>query len=313
MPRQVTIVVIAGGSRPDLTECLLSLREVRYGNAAALVVDNSLSGLGEELRTAFPEVDLARGGALLTFAQAANFGLARAFSTGCEVALLLNDDTTVHQRAPGALEEAEREGGPGLYAPEIWPYEPRSERERFAFDWGKRLVVRRPAEMSGKLTPLDYAEASALLVSREVFEKLGGFDEDFGFYFEDADFSVRAHEAGFPVMEVAGARVWHKGSLSAGRGLSPFKAYFRARNAPKFAFKHRDRAHVGANLAYHAADFLIPQALRALPGVLVGRRRSAGILAALASGTLDSMTGRLRHRRRDPGEEDSLPGREAGC
>ena len=114
------------------------------------------------------------------------------------------------------------------------------------------------AGSNGQDVDIDYAEGSAALVSAAAYEKLGGFDEDLGFYYEDADFSVRARAAGLPVKEVAGARVWHKGSVSAGRGLSPFKAYWRARNTMKFAFKHRSHSHVAVNAVYHFAGFVAP-------------------------------------------------------
>ena len=300
-----TNLVIAGGSRLDLFECLLSLAETRHNASSILVLDNSAAGLKDDISVAFGSVDLLRPEAPVSFAGAANIGIRHAISSGARRVFLLNDDVTVHPETLSLLAEAERETGPGLYAPQIWPYRHQEPRMRYRFDWRKRLLVREPAQQTGVLTALDYAEASAVLISAEVFEAVGGFDEDFGFYFEDADFSVRAKEAGFPVVEVPGARVWHKVSASAGKGLSPFKAYYRARNTLKFALKHRRLSSPARNALYHVAGFLAPEALRALVKTAAGSRRDRRVLAALVRGTWDFCTGNGRPLRRAPLPEPS--------
>ncbi len=301
----VTNLVIAGGSRLDLFECLLSLAETRYKPSLILVLDNSAAGLKDDICAAFDFVEVLRPGMPVSFATAANIGIRHAISSGAGRVFLLNDDVTVHPETLSLLVEAERETGPGLYAPQIWPYRHREPRMRYRFDWRKRLLVREPARQTGEPTALDYAEASAVLISAEAFESIGGFDEDFGFYFEDADFSVRVKEAGFPVIEVPGARVWHKVSASAGKGLSPFKAYYRARNTLKFALKHRRLSSPARNVLYHVAGFLAPQVLRALAKTAVGSRRDRRVLAALVRGTWDFCTGNGRPLRRAPLPEPS--------
>lgn len=296
----VANLIVAGGSKPDLFECLLSLGETTHPHTSTIVVDNSLDGLGAGLAEAFPHVEILRPNRPLAFARVANHGLRHAISSGAQLVFLLNDDVTVHPEAVGMLVEAERASGPGLYAPEIWPYEHGAPRVRYRFDWSRRLLVREVAESAGPFVDLDYAEASAVMISAAVFEKIGGFDEQFGFYFEDADLSLRARDAGFPVREVAGARAWHKVSRTAGRGLSPFKAYYRARNAMKFALKHRRRSAPAANALYHLGGFLLPEALKALAKTAAGSRRSASVLAALTSGTWDFCTGNKRPFRPGP-------------
>lgn len=283
-------VIIAGGSTPDLFECLLSLYESTYAPCQTLVVDNSPDGLSDEFAQAFPDEHVARPRKSLTFAQAVNFGFRHALERGARLGFLLNDDVTVHPKTLSMLAEAEERRGPGVYAPEVWPYESGAPRMRFRIDWAKRLVVTEVAA-ANPTGEIDYAEGSAVLISAEVFERLGGFDEGLGFYYEDADFSIRAKDAGFPVVEIPGARVWHKGSVSAGKGLSPFKAYWRARNALKFAAKHRSRAHLRANALYHFSEFVIPEALHAACRALHGSRRDTKVLAAIMRGTVDWLLG----------------------
>ncbi|MHC4714293.1 MAG: glycosyltransferase family 2 protein [Planctomycetota bacterium] len=258
--------------------------------------------LESEIALRFPGVEVVRPPAPLTFAAAANCGLWYAFQDGAEIALLLNDDVTVHADALATLAAAEGKKGPGLFAPEIYPYYGNGERRRFRLDWKKRLIVSEPASgasnggnggapgapvfLRGRgnggngndaktngLHPIDYAEGSAVLISREVFRKTRGFDEDFG------------------LLEVPGAKIWHKGGATAGNGLSPFKAYWRARNAMKFARKHRKHSRPALNAAYHFGGFVIPEAAKAAAGMATGRLKNARVLAALARGTWDTIAG----------------------
>ncbi len=62
----------------------------------------------------------------------------------------------------------------------------------------------------------DYGTGCALLVPREVFEKVGLFDERYFAYYEDLDFSFRVKEAGFRMILVPEARLWHKVARTSG-------------------------------------------------------------------------------------------------
>jgi GT2 family glycosyltransferase len=73
-----------------------------------------------------------------------------------------------------------------------------------------------------------------MLIRRSVFEAAGLFDEAYFFSFEDVEFSLRARAAGFQVLCVPEARVWHEGGRSIGR-RSPRRIYFATRNHLRLA------------------------------------------------------------------------------
>ena len=85
-----------------------------------------------------------------------------------------------------------------IIAPGIWEW----IRNR------KRLVE------DGHVREVQFAEGSCLLVDREVFEELGGFDSRYRFHSEDADFSLRVRKAGWKILHVPAARVLHAGGQS---------------------------------------------------------------------------------------------------
>ena len=70
---------------------------------------------------------------------------------------------------------------------------------------------------------------AAALIRRDVFEALGGFDEDYFCYVEDVDLAYRARLAGHICVQVRDARVSHMGYASSGR-RSAFATYHGARN-----------------------------------------------------------------------------------
>ena len=70
---------------------------------------------------------------------------------------------------------------------------------------------------------------AAFMIRRDVFERLGGFDERFFMNFEDVDLSYRARLLGFRVWYAASAIVRHAGSGSLGT-MSAAAVYYGQRN-----------------------------------------------------------------------------------
>jgi N-acetylglucosaminyl-diphospho-decaprenol L-rhamnosyltransferase len=72
--------------------------------------------------------------------------------------------------------------------------------------------------------------AAAALYRRDLFEAAGGFAESFFCYLEDVDLGFRLNLSGYEAIQVAGARVRHVGSATAGVA-SRFSLYQIVRNS----------------------------------------------------------------------------------
>ena len=59
-------------------------------------------------------------------------------------------------------------------------------------------------------TKVDHVSGSLLFISREQYEALGGFDEQFFLYFEETDLQFRAREMGVPSYHIPAARYFHE-------------------------------------------------------------------------------------------------------
>jgi N-acetylglucosaminyl-diphospho-decaprenol L-rhamnosyltransferase len=63
--------------------------------------------------------------------------------------------------------------------------------------------------------PVDWVPGAFALVRRDLFERLGGFDERFFLYYEEVDLCRRIHAAGYRVQYWPELRVQHIGGVSA--------------------------------------------------------------------------------------------------
>lgn len=77
----------------------------------------------------------------------------------------------------------------------------------------------------------------AVVYPKTLFEKLGGFDEQFFLIFEDIDLSLRAWHSGAKTIFVPKAVVQHKGSATIG-GASKVGLYYSYRNSFWFKLKN---------------------------------------------------------------------------
>jgi len=74
---------------------------------------------------------------------------------------------------------------------------------------------------------VDYCSGACLLIPRNVFQELGGFDEIYApAYYEETDFCFRLRERGYKVMYQPLARIIHYGSVTAGQDpAGPLRKY----------------------------------------------------------------------------------------
>ena len=236
----VYIVVLNWNSWKDTVSCIDSLKKITYGNYKILIVDNgSVDGSEEILKERFPELTLIQTGRNLGFAGGVNVGIKCALKEGADYILLLNNDTVV---APDFLDElvkvAERDERAGILCSKIYFY---SEPDRIwyagasFYSWIGFTVLRGCRRKdTGQFDTIEETEPTgcAMLLKRELCEKIGFFNEDYFCYYEDLEFGMRARRAGFKTLYVPSSKLWHKVGETTKGSLAML--YYMMRNSLDF-------------------------------------------------------------------------------
>lgn len=274
---RVGIIVLNWNGLEDTRACLLSLRALEGPPPQIYVVDNgSTDGSVEALFREYGEaITILANRRNLLWAGGNNVGIVRALADGCTHLLLLNNDTLVDQRLLTALLAAQEETGPGLFCPKIY-YARQPDLLWYA---GGRLSLGRARFAHRGIRDVDHgqydrleetgwATGCALFAPRQVWERVGLLDESFELYSEDVDYSLRARAAGYPVVFVPQAKVWHKVSASLGGNLSRRKLTRKWASLKRLLRKHQPNT---LRRCWALTDFLLTEPPRVLLAGLRGK------------------------------------------
>jgi hypothetical protein len=215
---QCTVVVLNWNGRQHLPACLQSLRNQRFRDFEIVLVDNgSTDGSADWVRNAFPEIELLRLPHNLGFAAANNRAIKNCRTPW--IALLNNDTEADAQWLQVLMDATDEHRGADFFASEIRLFDRRdlldSAGDGFPIAGAAFKIGHcRPAIQYHQPKPVFGASAAAALYRTSMLRKLGGFDEDFFYIYEDADLNLRAQLAGHCCLYVPGAVVYHKVNAS---------------------------------------------------------------------------------------------------
>jgi GT2 family glycosyltransferase len=229
----VTVVIVSYNTCDVLRRCLDYLREVKARCAIdVIVVDNqSKDGSVAMMESSYPEVRLIKSPQNGGFARAVNQGLTLSKT---RYSLLLNSDAFLTAEALGALVRfMDAHPDVGVCGPQLlyedgsWQHShgpvpsPRAAllsalgvsslkvlAERVAWSVARGLL--RPREV-------EYICGACMLIRNRTIGDIGGLDETFFMYVEDAEFCDRARRRDWKVCYVPQSRVVHIRGESATR------------------------------------------------------------------------------------------------
>ncbi|MDP1721735.1 MAG: glycosyltransferase family 2 protein [Candidatus Gottesmanbacteria bacterium] len=258
----VAIILVNWNGKKDTLECLASLRQVKSQKSPpkvdqplaekvkVIVVDNgSTDGSVEAIRNNFPDVEVIETGRNLGFSGGNNAGIRRAREQGADFVWLLNNDTVVDKNALTTLIDACRDSRVGIAGSKIYFASGREyHKERYQetelgkviwyaggfIDWENMYASHRGVDevdkgQYDKTEETLFVTGCSMMVRKEVFEKIGLFDEKFFAYLEDLDYCLRAKRAGYKLLYAPQSVVWHKNAGSSGVG-SETHQYYMTRN-----------------------------------------------------------------------------------
>jgi GT2 family glycosyltransferase len=269
----VSVLIVNYRTYPELASCLDSLQRFLADDLEAIVVDHaSAPAAAAHLVSSFPWMRLIEVGANPGFAAGVNRAAREARG---RYLLLLNPDCIVDgdvahamaawldahpavavsgplvREADGSVQASARRfpnlttglAGRTAWLSRVWPTNRWTRRNLVA-----REVLRDPIEV-------DWVSGACMMIERNAFESVGGMDEQFFLYWEDADLCFRLKRAGWLTVYNPVGGITHLTSRSSSLARKQSLIAFH-RSAYRYFRKH------GGRLARAAAPlvFLVLQA-----------------------------------------------------
>jgi GT2 family glycosyltransferase len=291
----VSVVIVSYRAHAELENCLASLERFLGDDLEVIVVDHASEPPAmERLVRRFPWIQLIAVGDNPGFSAGVNRGarLARGryllllnpdCSVDGDVARTLADWLDAHldfgvagpfvRYADGSLQPSARRfpdvttalAGRTSWLTRVWPGNRWSARN---------LVVREPRN---EPVEVDWVSGACLMVKRSAFESVGGMDEQFFLYWEDADLCYRLRRAGWRTVYNPSAGVTHLTGRSTAQARRKALVAFH-RSAFRYFRKHGGRVALllspGVFLALQARLFVKLALLRRREGPVAHKAAS---------------------------------------
>jgi GT2 family glycosyltransferase len=236
---KLSIIILCWNDRKVIADCLQSIFANTHSTAFEVIVsDNgSTDGSVEFIRTSYPSVQVIENGRNLRFAKANNVGIRASRS---EYVLILNPDTIIHDGTLDrivALADQHPEAGAfgcrvlnsdGSYQVSARPL------ASFRGEWIAAFYLRALGHLNERFTcdfyagwdgktqrPVGWVSGCFILVRSELLKSIGGFDEQFFYYYEDMDLCRRIWQAGYPILYMPNATITHLGGQSTKNRFPP--------------------------------------------------------------------------------------------
>lgn len=266
----LSIIIVSWNVCDLLTACLDSIITNTWSRLELeiIVVDSASSdNTVPMLHSRFPQVRL--------LPQAENLGFTRCNNIGLQAAagrhlLLLNPDTEIigdalvtmvnfldtypavgiigpHTLNSDGTTQSTRRRFPSpliLFLESTWlqPYAPKALLDSYYIANGAS---------DDEMLEIDWAQGSALMARRAVYEQIGGLDEGYVMYSEEVDWCKRAKDAGWKVIYLGTARIIHHGGKSSEQVVARSHILFQQ---SKLRYT---RKHYGWLMAALLRDFLL--------------------------------------------------------
>lgn len=233
-------VIVNYNSGTDLISCVESILYSDNITPYIVVVDNaSRDGSLEKCKARFPKFTYIYNTHNIGFAAGANTGTRYALERNAATITFCNPDAILDTKCAHTLISAVTTKKADVVSPIIYKH----NTSDHWFSGGKISFFKMRAthkyiskkQSTQSLVSTDYITGCVMTVSAHVFEKISLFDENFFLYYEDADFSLRARNAGFTLGIILDAKAHHK---EVSEQTNPQKIYFLVLSGLKFFDKH---------------------------------------------------------------------------
>ncbi|MGN0366686.1 MAG: glycosyltransferase family 2 protein [Suilimivivens sp.] len=301
----VTVIIPTYNRANMVCECIDSILKSTYSNLEVIVVDNCSTDrtleLLKERYTGEAQVRVLELKENLMAAGGRNEGIKKA--QGDYLLFVDNDNIVSSDMIELLVKEMERDENVGLVGPlsinkyfgdTIWlasgDYHFFSSRPKTLYAGKKPEDITLEKKYSTCYSP------NIMMVSKEVIEKVGGFDRSYFAMYEEADFGYRIKNAGYKEYIVTEARTYHMNYVGEGEqaklrllGIGfPERAFYYPKNRTVFMKKYAKWYHM---ISYYSVFIHVFTLYYSFVALKYGRK---DIAKAWVGGTIEGIRTKVK-------------------
>jgi len=268
--KNVFTIVLNWNNLNDTAETITCLLNQVVNNHTIILVDNnSEQSIRNEIITRFPGLIFINNESNLGYTGGNNIGIRYALQNGADIIIIANNDIYIDDRyliSKIVSDFIEHENKVSIIGPKLLHYGQHNKVQEAGttFFYANRdkcylndfMVKER--DLSERLRYFDGVTGAFMAVKKDVFEKIGLFDEKLFMYADETDFCYRAWANNLLIAVDDSLVVYHKGSIDGNKTFTkPLPVYYSTRNSLYFLKKHkRTITHYNYFLRRHFRDRL---------------------------------------------------------
>lgn len=231
------IIVLNNHRLNDTLVCLESLAQSNYKNSNVILLDFGSPRLSiESIQSAYPDIQVIPLIENLGYAGNNNIGIESALNQGAEWVFILNDDTVVDSSCISLLIELGKSDPTiGILGPMVYHYDEPDIIQSAGGILGKywqniHLGLNEPDHgQFEKARQVEWISGCAIMVRGAMIKQIGMLDAKYFLYWEETEWCIRAGRAGWKILQVPNAKLWHKG-VQQNYQPQPYVTYYMTRN-----------------------------------------------------------------------------------
>lgn len=227
---KISVIIVTYNNAETIADCLESLIKQNIASAMEIIVIDNYSTDGTVDLLKRENIKIIKNKVNLGFAKAVNQG---AIQASGQYLFLLNPDVILAKEALSELikvinsnEKIAMVGGKFINEkgkllvsfgnfPSVKTEFVQKLKLYKIFPWGRYIESTFTSNKLFKtIHQVDWASGGFCLIKKDVFQTLGGFDENFFLYLEDVDLAKRIHELGYQIYFCPMAEAVHRQSRS---------------------------------------------------------------------------------------------------
>lgn len=265
----VISVILNTNRRDDTLACLASLAQNTYPNHSIIILDNDSSdGSLEAIQEKYPDAQMVSLENNLGYAGNNNVGIEIALQQKADWVFILNEDTVLNEDCIEKLvSEGEKDRKIGIVGPMVYHYdEPeyiQSAGGMLGQYWESIHIAKNELD-TGQVhlpRPVEWVSGCAIMIRSEVIKDIGMLDARFFYYWEETEWCLRANKAGYKILHVPSAKLWHKG-VQRDYIAKPSLLYYDTRNHLLLLKKHHAPIKVWFYTVFNIVRTLLSWSIR---------------------------------------------------